>query len=288
MNPNLKRIIFCMINSLFFTAGFAQKKDTAQLSVHYTFRHIRDTLHREKIYTEDMVLYAGKNSSMYDSHDRVVQDSLLHASVQVTYQDNGTPVYSSRPAPAQRQQPVTIATIYRYDGENKAFVGQHYLGYQYLAEIEFPKIDWEILTEKKIIKGISCQKAKGDCLGRTYEAWFAPAIGLHSGPWKLAGLPGLIIEATDSKQEVSFIFEGMTNLQNKSILIEPSAVHLVHTTKEEFTKLYEITTNDRAAAFALVTGGTGTLRNMNQTPAPASKPVSTTNPFNNPVELPIK
>jgi GLPGLI family protein len=288
MKHNLKNVVFCMINSLLFTSAIAQKKDTAQLSVHYTFRHIRDTSHREKIYTEDMVLYAGKKSSMYDSHDRVVQDSLLHASVQVSYQDNGTPVYSSRPAPSQRQQPVTIATIYRYDGENKAFVGQHYLGYQYLAEIEFPKIDWEILTDKKVINGISCQKAKGDCLGRTYEAWFAPGIGLHSGPWKLSGLPGLIIEAMDSKQEVSFIFAGMTNLQNKSILIEPSPVHLVHTTKEEFTKLYEMTINDRAAAFALVTGGTGTLKNMNQAVAPVNKTASATNSFNNPVELPIK
>lgn len=63
------------------------------------------------------------------------------------------------------------------------------------------KIDWEITNEKKIINSYNCQKAVGIFRGRTYTAWFTLEIPLPYGPWKLYGLPGLIIEAYDESKE---------------------------------------------------------------------------------------
>src|SRR3712207_8163725 len=40
--------------------------------------------------------------------------------------------------------------------------------------------------------------------GRTWRVWFALDIPFPDGPWKLCGLPGLILKAEDSKGHFSF------------------------------------------------------------------------------------
>ncbi|MEO7531472.1 MAG: GLPGLI family protein, partial [Sediminibacterium sp.] len=79
-------------------------------------------------------------------------------------------------------------------------------GKLFSVEENIPAINWKIVAEVKEIKGFSCQKAMGSFKGRSYEAWFCDKIPYSNGPWKLGGLPGLIIEAYDSKKEVVFKF----------------------------------------------------------------------------------
>lgn len=56
---------------------------------------------------------------------------------------------------------------------------------------------WKLTKETKQINNITCQKAICIFRGVEWEAWFAPSIPYPYGPWKLRGLPGLIIEAYD-------------------------------------------------------------------------------------------
>jgi GLPGLI family protein len=69
---------------------------------------------------------------------------------------------------------------------------------------KIPKIDWEIIDEFKTLNKLNCQKAIGYFRGRTYTAWFSSEIPLPFGPWKLNGLPGLILEVKDDKNQVYF------------------------------------------------------------------------------------
>jgi len=68
-------------------------------------------------------------------------------------------------------------------------------------------ISWELLNETKKINSFNCQKARGNFRGRTYTVWFTNDIPVSLGPWKLNGLPGLILEATDSLNQFQYFAE---------------------------------------------------------------------------------
>jgi GLPGLI family protein len=61
-----------------------------------------------------------------------------------------------------------------------------------------PKLDWQLTGERRTIAGMECQGATCDFGGRHWTAWFAPKLPYPYGPYKLGGLPGLILEAYDS------------------------------------------------------------------------------------------
>lgn len=66
------------------------------------------------------------------------------------------------------------------------------------------KIDWVITGEVKKIAGYSCTKAIGSIYGRQWEVYFTDKIPVAFGPWKLGGLPGLILEAQN--KDLDFIY----------------------------------------------------------------------------------
>jgi len=73
-----------------------------------------------------------------------------------------------------------------------------------LIKESLENIPWEILDEFKYFEKLKCQKASGNFRGRTYTVWFATDIPAPFGPWKLNGLPGLIIDVQDDKNQVYF------------------------------------------------------------------------------------
>ncbi len=68
---------------------------------------------------------------------------------------------------------------------------------------------WEICDSTNIILGYECIMAITDYHGRKWTAWFAPEIPVQNGPWKLDGLPGLILKAQAEGGQYSFIATGI-------------------------------------------------------------------------------
>ena len=74
----------------------------------------------------------------------------------------------------------------------------------HIYEEEVPALEWEMTGEHGTVASFECQKAECDFRGRRWEAWFTPEIPVSEGPWKLKGLPGLILYARDTTGQYSF------------------------------------------------------------------------------------
>ena len=74
----------------------------------------------------------------------------------------------------------------------------------HIYEEDVPELEWEITGEHGTAASFDCQKAECDFRGRRWEAWFTTEIPVGEGPWKLRGLPGLILYARDTTGQYSF------------------------------------------------------------------------------------
>jgi GLPGLI family protein len=102
-------------------------------------------------------------------------------------------------------------------------------------------IDWGIQSQTRLIGNIKCQKAQAQVRGRYYTAWFAPEIPISLGPWKLHGLPGLILEAKSADNAVEFKFESLKMPDGNQTKIEPLPVYNLKVVNESaFLKLNKL------------------------------------------------
>lgn len=74
---------------------------------------------------------------------------------------------------------------------------------------------WKIEEGDTVILGYHCNKATCTFRGRTWTAWFTPEIPISEGPWKLDGLPGMILFAEETKHQFRFECIGIKNDVNK-------------------------------------------------------------------------
>lgn len=67
-----------------------------------------------------------------------------------------------------------------------------------------PTQNWKVHKETKTLGNLKLQKATTSWSGRNWEAWFASEIPFQEGPHKFSGLPGLIVELSDDKDNFDF------------------------------------------------------------------------------------
>ena len=60
-------------------------------------------------------------------------------------------------------------------------------------------VKWTIKEGDDTVCGYPCRIAQGEYGGRTWIVKYAPEIPTQNGPWKLTGLPGLILDAIDTE-----------------------------------------------------------------------------------------
>ncbi len=77
--------------------------------------------------------------------------------------------------------------------------------YQCEEKTETP--DWQMVPDStREVLGYQCQLATAHFKGRQWSVWYTEDIPLDEGPWKLRGLPGLVLSAYDAQRQ--YIFEG--------------------------------------------------------------------------------
>lgn len=180
----------------------AQSPDPVKVRVYYKFRFMNDTTARTDFANESMVLLIGEKMSVYQSYNSYRTDSIIknRSANAVTGMVSVTNVPIGGGSGSSEKQ-FTILAKNQLLSTNSVFITR------YLVDESAKQTQWNITGDTKEIGGITCQKATARVKGRDYAAWFAPELPYSLGPWKLNNLPGLILEASDSKGEVFFELE---------------------------------------------------------------------------------
>ncbi len=90
-----------------------------------------------------------------------------------------------------------------------------------IAKDSIPLFSWQITNNKKEILGYNCLSAKTYFRGREYIAYFTTQIPVSDGPWKFNGLPGLILEVSDSTNRINYTAKKLEINNNPLTIISP-------------------------------------------------------------------
>lgn len=120
---------------------------------------------------------------------------------------------------AQRVFSDSIGHFFYRDKVNQKYIERLFCDKQKFILTEYQPLKWKLTKNEKNISGYICKEAVASHRGRKYTAWFTQEIPVDVGPWKLCGLPGLVLEAYDSKQDVHFQVASI-KLDSKQIDIE--------------------------------------------------------------------
>lgn len=99
-----------------------------------------------------------------------------------------------------------LRVINYFDSENEIYevLKSPITGRSYVSFDNY-NLQWEMIGNSyKNILGYTCKLAKTHFRGRQYFAYFTPDIPFGIGPWKLKGLPGLILEAYDANEDYHY------------------------------------------------------------------------------------
>ncbi len=197
----MKKLLTLTVMCLVAIAAVAQEN----LAIKYTVSN-RDT-DSGKPYSYEMVLVANPQKSLYYNTESLFCDScnstpegkaklqeIQMKAWRVVHPD-GTVTLDGRKlglAP-EKKQFLYVAKDYKarelavYDRKGDGL-------FRYTEPMS--EIEWSIMEDStKTILGYDCIMAKSNYHGRTWTVWFTTEVPIQDGPWKLQGLPGIILSA---------------------------------------------------------------------------------------------
>ena len=284
----IKKFTLSLSICLMSILTFAQQADQVLARVRYSFIHQRDTTQKNNPYTENMLLLLGKNASLFTSYDKINREiATIKANEQyIKSQAGGAPI--TLRTNSEPFKPVTQIDLLFFAKERQ-FITKDRVIEHYLIVEDIPKINWKLAKDTASFSGILCNKATAYFKGRNWIAWYALSLPFPNGPWKLNGLPGLIVEAYDEKKEAQFKFAGFEELKKENVdetnfyLGAQIKLHsgAQKTTRKDFDKLKEAFDKDPQGFHAAASG-----LPRNRIFAGRSMTGVVHNVINNPLELP--
>ena len=216
---------------------YAQKKiDEAYLKCQYDYTYVVDTL-SGKTAKDWLVLQIGKNMSKCYSYYSMQVDSIFASPDRdvILRQQINAAIGSKTEWPHKRMK----AYVYKNYPQGMMTVTDGLLMQDYIYEDTLYAQNWVIQDSSKLILGHECQKAVCQYRGHCWTAWFAMDIPITDGPWKLCGLPGLILEATTEENSHAFKLLGLEKVSKEPIVFSKTYVgnnKFEKTTFEKFLK----------------------------------------------------
>lgn len=179
----------------------------------YDYRCCVDTtgLLKENYDSDNMLLQIGPDGlSKFSSYKNLTVDSILMRSSQEQIVDAAIEgklstgefmtIYKNYPAGRLTHTEKICQDWFRYDEE-------------------MPSLGWELTDSVTTVLGYECQSARCKFRGREWTVFYSEDIPLTDGPWKLHGLPGLIMKASDEKGHYTFECIGIKSKADRPVTI---------------------------------------------------------------------
>lgn len=198
-----------------------ESQDTCRLHVvyHYNFK---ETTADDVMNMDDGMLEVGSNWSVFYTrnyrNDCEFADSLRRTRVKA---DDMIEIWMQRGLPQSRFK----CAVYKNYPIEGALTCTDEVMQKYCYEEEMPTITWELVEGDSVVAGYACKKAYGELRGRRWSVWYTLEIPYDDGPWKLCGLPGLIMAANEDKGNFSFICIGVQSVSSPMTFWDRPYIH---------------------------------------------------------------
>ena len=207
----MKPIISFLLLMFSSLCCYAQKThiiEPAELEITYSVK--------EQPHWDTYIFRCGRNVSQYFSCHSLKEDKMLADDDPAHFiianeriKALGTPEYAKKYPLSTGDN--NIIYCYHKDGIFKTYArvfGTHYL---ITENITIP--EWTLCEDTTSILGMECKKATTNFRGRYWEVWYTEEIPISQGPWKLCGLPGMILKANSPK----FMLIEAISIKNKNL-----------------------------------------------------------------------
>jgi GLPGLI family protein len=179
--------------------------DQVKYEVVYTLEQVDDTTraHRSS-FKEQMLLQVGAKCSAFFSYDTYQIDSMVAARMAQGDCNFKIPHQSKVRWSLFKNYPAAGSTTYL----DRVADGK------YAVEEKMTLPRWQLVPDSSVtLLGYACHLAVATFRGRTWKAWYTEDIPVDDGPWKLCGLPGLILKATDAQGKFAFTAVGLQQVR---------------------------------------------------------------------------
>lgn len=224
--------------------SFAQRTiiDTADYKFNYAIKYT--TIEGLNPRDDEIVVEIGKHKTLcygyWDEANSLAIDSIRsHGGGVADYLALGNPIGWFSYHVLKNYPNKGELTVTEYEGKNFIYTE--------------PMVDkkWILQDGDTTVLGYSCKKATCTFRNRTWNVWYTLDIPISEGPWKLDGLPGMILKATDSKQQFAFDCISVKSNAHKPMSIETKKrVKITPQYLERLKKLHE----SNYKAYAKITG----------------------------------
>ncbi|NLF41449.1 MAG: GLPGLI family protein [Bacteroidales bacterium] len=263
-----------IISTLFFLSFnniVSPDEEKVVYEVRYELKYQPDSTDNKTIKTEDMLLFIGKEKSMFLSYIKYYGDSVFKS-----YEGLEPRIRNKKTI--ENRKGSTAFKFYIYKDYNQKMINNYHLifGDMYNFDENIQDFKWEIFNEFEDYHGYNCQKASTYYGGRQWEVWFTKEIPISDGPYKFSGLPGLILKAKDTRNHYVFELVHVKNAEDyKTIYLGNYC--LLHVNRCQYLQALKHHQDNLAAT---ITAGT-----VNADPQKIQEIVEREKRKNNPIEL---
>lgn len=208
------RLLYFILFVLFASYGNAQTIDNVKFRIHYAAK-FKPWDVAKAMRQDEKILDIGANCSkfysLWETKIRETRDSVLARGG--TFSDVQNAV-----------EKLPYPHSYDYYAVYKNYPQKGRLTYtdkafkEFIYEEAMEKPVWKMIPQQDAqIAGYACQKAETTYRGRTWSVWYTTDIPISDGPWKLHGLPGLILKAVDAKDDFRFECIEIENIEKEAM-----------------------------------------------------------------------